>query len=70
MTFYSLLSQSQAFVFTGKDLLSVAESHIMPMIMAMTLYLWDVLYNVSMCRLNDGKTTFKEQVHPYQIQED
>lgn len=58
VTFYGLLSQEKAFDFTGKDLLPVAQTHIMPMIMAMTLYLWDVLYNVSMRRLNDEKSTF------------
>lgn len=45
-TFYPLLNESNVFVFKGKLLLDVAQSHIFPMVMAMTLYLGDVLYHL------------------------
>lgn len=47
-TFYSVIDQDSAFVFDGKLLLDVASSHIFPMIMAMTLYLFDVMYSASL----------------------
>lgn len=53
-TFYSLFKQDQAFVFDSKYLLDVAQSHIFPMIMAMTLYLMDVMYNVSLRNNNES----------------
>ena len=43
-TFYGLLGQESVFDFTGKELLPVAQSHIFPMVMAMALFLLDVLY--------------------------
>lgn len=43
-TFYGLLGQENVFDFTGKGLLPVAQSHIFPMVMAMALFLLDVLY--------------------------
>lgn len=43
-TFYGLLVQENVFDFTDKELLSVAQSHIFPMVMAMALFLLDVLY--------------------------
>lgn len=46
-TFYGLFNVDQAFDFTGSSLLSTAQSYIMPMIMVMTLYLFDVLYEIS-----------------------
>lgn len=51
-TFYSLLGQEQRFDFEGKLLLGVAQSHIFPMIMAMTLYLMDVMYAISLRKTN------------------
>lgn len=58
-TFYCLLAQDEeAFDFTGKELLPIAQSHIMPMIMAMALYLWDVLYSLSMRKMNRDKSLF------------
>lgn len=58
-TFYSLLGQdSEAFEFTGKELLTIAQSHIMPMIMAMALYLWDVLYGLSLHKVNNDQAMF------------
>ena len=58
-TFYSLLGQDgEVFDFTGKELLTVAKSHIMPMIMAMALYLWDVLYGISLHKVNNDKAMF------------
>lgn len=51
-TFYSLLGQEQRFDFEGKLLLDVAQSHIFPMIMAMTLYLMDVMYAISLRKTN------------------
>lgn len=58
-TFYCLLAQEgEAFKFTGKELLPIAQSHIMPMIMAMTLYLLDVLYAISMRKSNQDKSLF------------
>lgn len=53
-TFYGIICQDSAFLFQGKLLLDVANSHIFPMIMAMLLYLWDVMYNVSLKRDNNG----------------
>lgn len=48
-TFYSLFDQADtAFVFTGAKLLDVAQSHIMPLVMSMTLYIWDVVYNITL----------------------
>lgn len=52
-TFYTLIGQDNAFVFDKKLLLEVANSHIFPMMMAMVLYLWDVLYNVSLQKSNN-----------------
>lgn len=47
-TFFGLVVHGNAvFDFTDKQILPVAESLIMPMIMAWVLYLWDVLYAVS-----------------------
>ena len=46
-TFYSIIGQDSAFYFEGKSFLYVANSHIFPMIMAMTLYLFDVMYSLS-----------------------
>ncbi|WP_297674445.1 hypothetical protein [uncultured Bacteroides sp.] len=58
-TFYCLLAQDEeAFDFTGKELLPIAQSHIMPMIMAMALYLWDVLYSLSMQKMNRDRSLF------------
>lgn len=58
-TFYSLFTlEGEAFNFSGKELLPIAQSHIIPMIMAMTLYLWDVLYNLSMQKTNNDKSMF------------
>ena len=51
-TFYGIIGQESAFLFQGKEMLDVASSHIFPMIMAMVLYLWDVMYNVSLKREN------------------
>lgn len=51
-TFYSLLGKEQRFDFEGKLLLDVAQSHIFPMIMAMTLYLMDVMYAISLRKTN------------------
>lgn len=53
-TFYGIIGQESAFLFKGKEMLDVASSHIFPMIMAMVLYLWDVMYNVSLKRDNNG----------------
>lgn len=53
-TFYGIICQDSAFLFQGKLLLDVANSHIFPMIMAMLLYLWDVMYNVSLKRDHNG----------------
>ena len=48
-TFYSLFDHvEKAFVFTDAKLLDVAQSHIMPLVMAMTLYIWDVVYNITL----------------------
>ena len=48
-TFYSLFNHvEKAFVFTDAKLLDVAQSHIMPLVMAMTLYIWDVVYNITL----------------------
>ena len=52
-TFYALIGQDDVFVFDGKLLLEVANSHIFPMMMAMVLYLWDVLYNASLQKSNN-----------------
>mgnify|MGYP004580331011 CR=1 FL=1 len=52
-TFYTIIGQDNAFVFDKKLLLEVANSHIFPMMMAMVLYLWDVLYNVSLQKSNN-----------------
>lgn len=52
-TFYTVIGQDNAFVFDKKLLLEVANSHIFPMMMAMVLYLWDVLYNVSLQKSNN-----------------
>lgn len=52
-TFYSIIGQESAFVFDGKLLRDVALSHIFPMIMAMTLFLFDVMYNVSLRKSNN-----------------
>ena len=52
-TFYTLIGQDNAFVFDERLLLEVANSHIFPMMMAMVLYLWDVLYNVSLQKSNN-----------------
>lgn len=41
-------------MYKGKEMLDVASSHIFPMIMAMVLYLWNVMYNVSLKRDNNG----------------
>lgn len=58
-TFYSLLGQEgEVFDFTGKQLLTIAQSHIMPMIMAMALYLWDVLYSISLHKVNNDQSMF------------
>lgn len=46
-TFYSIICKEQSFAFDGKMLVDVASSHIFPMIMAMTLYLLDVMYSLS-----------------------
>lgn len=47
-TFFGLVAHGNAvFDFTDKQILPVAETLIMPMIMAWGLYLWDVLYTVS-----------------------
>lgn len=47
-TFFGLIAHGNAvFDFTDKKILPVAETLIMPMIMAWVLYLWDVLYAVS-----------------------
>lgn len=54
-TFYGIIGQEAAFLFNGKEMLDVASSHIFPMIMAMVLYLWDVMYSVSLKRdINGG----------------
>lgn len=48
-TFYVLFcGEEEAFGFSDKLLLPVAQSYIMPMILVMSLYLWDVLYNFVM----------------------
>jgi len=58
-TFYGLLGQDgEAFDFAGKELLAIAQSHIMPMIMAMALYLWDVLYGISLHKVNNDQAMF------------
>lgn len=61
-TFYSLLSLAlegkQVFDFSDKGLLDIAQSHILPMIMAMALYLWDVLYCVVTKSLHAEKASF------------
>ncbi len=58
-TFYSLFSlEGEAFNFSGKELLPIAQSHIMPMIMVMALYLWDVLYSISIQKNNNDKLMF------------
>lgn len=58
-TFYCLWPQRQdAFCFTDKEILPIAQSHIMPMIMAMALYLLDVVYNVSSQKAECSKKTF------------
>lgn len=46
-TFYSIICKEHSFVFDGKMLLDIASSHILPMVMAMTLYLLDVMYGLS-----------------------
>lgn len=56
-TFYGLFEVENAFDFTDKELLSVAQSHIFPMIMAMALYLIDVLYG-SITRGESDKLVF------------
>lgn len=50
-TFYSIIGKE--FVFDGKLLLDVAQSHIFPMVMAMTLYLVDVMYSLSIKKSNN-----------------
>lgn len=58
-TFYCLLPQwKNAFCFTDKEVLSVARSHFMPMIMAMALYLLDVVYNISSQKVECSKKSF------------
>ncbi len=52
-TFYTLIGQDSAFVFDGKLLLEVASSHVFPMIMAMMLYLFDVMYAASLRKSNN-----------------
>lgn len=51
-TFYSIIGKDSAFDFNGKLLLDVASTHIFPMIMAMTLYLLDVIYNALLVKIN------------------
>ena len=46
-TFYGLLKQKDIFEFTEKLFLPVMQNYIFPMILAMALYLLDVLYNVT-----------------------
>lgn len=57
-TFYGIIDQDSAFLFKEKLLLDVARSHIFPMIMAMVLYLWDVMYNVSLKKDINGGLIF------------
>lgn len=47
-TFYSVFGQADFFLFADKKSLEVAQCYIMPLVMAMDLYLWDVLYNVTL----------------------
>lgn len=57
-TFYSLFNEESVFNFSEKQLLPVAKSIIMPMIMAMALYLCDVIYN----NFHIKQTTDRHQV--------
>lgn len=50
-TFYSIIGKE--FVFDDKLLLDVAKSHIFPMVMAMTLYLVDIMYSLSIKKSNN-----------------
>lgn len=48
-TFYALYStEGEAFSFSNAMLLPVSQSYIMPMVLVMALYLWDVLYNITL----------------------
>lgn len=58
-TFYGLFDMgNEAFNFTQKELLPIAKSHIMPMVMGMALYLTDVLYGTYLHKNNSDKITW------------
>lgn len=58
-TFYSLYSnEGGAFNFSNAALLPVGQSYIMPMVLVMALYLWDVLYNITLQTRHRSKDIF------------